>query len=253
MELTIEKVQHYLGLDDWTGDVITDYASEYGEPGYSFRYGGETPMFLIGDWWCRCMKDGWRKWQPASHYYTKGGFDADGVWQFGKWTHYEGKIVSDLHDHQAHHPRFWAQLEAQGVEWAFYDEWVVIDDKAWRTEADSYSWESSIRYSESYGDWLTPDSDIEEWIADSVNDPHRCLTSHYHRAVEEAGFTERECGFANGWFEGMNDDPVKITEAIRNDPYIDEELDILFVLSEASQFYFRFCVFTRPTNHFEEE
>jgi hypothetical protein len=215
-----------------------DWANEYGEPGYSFRHGAETPLIILGDFWCRCGKNP-KAGQPKSWTYQREGEPVQLI---------EGK---DLHAYEEHLPRVWAQMEAQGVEFEWHDEWMVDHDndaKAYRTEADSYSWESQVRMTDN-GDWLTPDSDIEDWIADSVNDPHRCLTSHYAHAVEEAGFEERECGFASGWYEGQNDDPVKITEAIRREH---DDIDILFVLSGVGQFDVHFCVYTRSTNHEEE-
>jgi hypothetical protein len=233
MELSLDTIQRFTQpLMDEGGD----WANDYGEPGYHFPYGATTPIIVLGDFWCRCGKNP-DAGKPRHFGYGRRDEPVRLV---------EGK---DLHSYENHHPRVWAQMESQGVQFEWSDEWMVDYEngaKAYRTQADSYSWQPSVQFTDD-GEYLTPDSDIEDWIEWAVNDPRKCLMDQYHWAIEEAGYTERECGFASGWFEGMNDDPVKITEAIRREH---DDIDILFVLSETSQFYVRFCVFTRST---EEE
>lgn len=105
------------------GMTVTDYALDYGEPGYSITTtcddGDETPVIVLGSWW------------------VNGG------------DHFERRW-----------PRLNAQLEAQGVELVWHDEWTVDGDasKAYRTQPDSMWWRPSYVYNE-HSDMLTPDTD----------------------------------------------------------------------------------------------
>jgi hypothetical protein len=189
--------------------IVTDYAEKYGEPGYSLADGA---CFLIGDWWCR---------------------DAD------------CKYADGLHDIQSHHPRVWAALEEAGWETAFYDEWIVIDGKAYRTQPDSYSWQATAVYDEDYGDYLTPDDDIETWVEYMVNNPRKCLRSGLFTDDELAGqgFRILESGLESGWHPGQTDDPEAITRTIREEH--GDDVDVLFMLEGVGQFDIRFCVLIR--------
>ena len=228
MELSHGTVQGIVTrlMDDGT---VYDHAGEYGEPGYSFD-NDETPIFLIGHWWCRCGKNphaGKRK-----------------PWAYDREEFY---LPTDLHSINEHHPRLWAQLESQGVETAFDDEWTVIDGKAYRTQPDSYSWQSSIQYDDESGEYLTPDDDIEDWIAWAVNDHQRCLMSDYRSDLRDAGYVQWEPDdphrYESGWHPGQTDDPKVVTDEIRETLPDD---DIVFVLDETSQFYVGFSAWTRP-------
>lgn len=210
--------------------VVTDYANEYGEPGYDFtiRADTETPMFLMGDWWCKCGNNP-RAGQPKS-------WDRDRV-----------IAPDDLHSVQEHHPRLWQQLEDQGVVTEWCDEWIVDHEhgKAYRTQPDCYQWQPTAIITD-VGDLLTPDHDIEEWIGYMVNTPTRCLP----RAVftegdlRAAGFEPYNGLYENGWHPGQNDDPRQITDKIRAER--GDDLDIVFYLDGTSQFYIEFTAWVRP-------
>lgn len=229
MQLSHEWIRTNVVEPLWHSGVVTDYASEYGEPGYDFGYKAETPIFLIGYWWCRC---GNNPHAGRPKYGLRG--DEEGVVQPG-----------DLHSVDQHHPRVWAQLESQGVESAFYDEWTVVDGKAYRTTADSYTWQSSIQLTDD-GEYLTPDDDIEEWVAWAVNDHQRCLMREYRHQLAEAGFVKWEPDdphdYQAGWHPGQTDEPKVVTDEIRET----SDDDIVFVLDETSQFYVGFSAWTRP-------
>lgn len=211
-------------------DVVYDWCDDYGEPGYTKDK--EDGVIIFGDIWCDGKHRGKR--ERCKHE--------------DRWSR-EGK--TKLHSIEVHYPRLFAAMEEQGIEFQWHDEWIVQheESKAYRVQADSYQWESSILWTD--GDFLTPEDDIELWIDEVVNNPRKCLPSHVwsNEQIEEQGFEEHECGFRNGWFDGMNDDPVKISEEIRRRE--GEDVDILFKLSFASQFHIGFCVFVR--NNKEEE
>lgn len=199
MELSTQLVERL--IEPLQGETITDTASEYGEPGYG-TYTRNGPI-LFGSWWCRtCDK-------------------ADG-----------------LHDVQSHHPRFWAQLESQGYEFEWYDEWWVDYEtsKAYRTQADSYHWQSSIQWNEDICNFLTPDHDDSDWIEWAMNDPDRCLMARF-RHLE--GWTLLEDRLENGWHQGMDDKPA---DAVKHVP---DGYDYVFVLDETSQFYITFSLYIK--------
>lgn len=215
-----------------------DYCDDYGEPGYSFPYGAETPMFVAANWWCRCGKN--------PHAGKPKGWDGNKVTQPG-----------DLHDFGAHHPRIFAQMEAQGVEMHWNDEWWIDHEtgKAYRTQADSYSWQSSIQWNEDICDYMTPDHDFDVWIEWAVNNTSRCLMARYRSDLEAAGFTQWEPNdphrYHSGWYEGMTDDPVKVRAEI--DRWSDNQEDVVFLLDETSQFYVGFSAWTRPTTEDDDD
>ncbi len=64
------------------------------------------------------------------------------------------------------------RLEKQGYELEWSDEWYVDSSsspaKAYRTQPDGHGWESRLRMID--GNYLTPDSDAQEWIDAALND-----------------------------------------------------------------------------------
>lgn len=205
MELSTNFIRRTIIEPGWSNGELTDYADEYGEPGYSFPYGASTPMILLADW----NRIGTR------------------------------------------HPRVFAQLESQGVEMVWCDEWVVDHEgasKAYRTQADSYSWQSSILWTD--GDFLTPDDGIDAWIEEVVDNSRRCLPSNVWSASEltAAGFVQwmpdDPQRYESGWHAGQTDDPANVTREIRETAgYASAE--IVFLLDESSQFYVGFSAWTR--------
>lgn len=211
-----------------------DYANEYGEPGYSFPHGAETPLFVAANWWCRCGHN------PYAGRPKRGYSGGEPLIQ-----------PTDLHSFSDHRPRLWAQMESQGVELHWNDEWWVDYEtgKAYRTQADSYSWQSSIQWNEDMCDYMTPDHDFDVWLDWALNDTSRCLMARFRSDLESAGFTQWEPNdphrYHNGWHEGMTDDPVKVRAEI--DRWSDHQEDVVFLLDETSQFYVGFSAWTRPT------
>lgn len=195
-------------------ETVHDVVPEYGEPGYSTRGG----PILLGDWWCR----------DRSCNYPD--------------TYDDGK--KKVHGLEYHYPRVFAFLEREGCELEWYDEWTAIYDenKCYRVEGTSYSWEPRVQWSDDLEDYMTPETDAETWIEWATNDPRKCLFSWYPDAeLERLGFVERQCDYESGWY-GVEDDPTKILEAIK----AREDVDVLFKLAGVEQFRVRFCVYVRP-------
>ena len=191
-----------------------DHAAEYGEPGYNLS-GDNTPMVVLGSYWCRCDK-------------------------FGD---------DRMHDIARHYPHAFERLEENGVVFEWYDEWMVDyhTSKAYRTQSDSYHWKPSVILTED-GEWLTPDDELETWIDWCANDSTRCLPSNLYDGsdLESVGFERWEGTFESGWHPHQTDDPATIESAIRA-AHEDTELDIVFVLDNVGQFDMRFSAYFRPT------
>lgn len=217
MEITYKTISK-MWQDDRFQSAGFDYCAEYGEPGYQ-RVG--TAGVLLADWWCKC----------------------------GTVLREDG--TPELHGFELHYPRLFAALEEQGYELEWSDEWVVDHEsgKCYRTQGDSYSWQSSILWTD--GDFLTPDAGIDAWIEELVNDPHRCMTSTVWTRgdLEGAGFVQWERDdphtYESGWHPGQDDDPEAITQQIRAE--LGDDVEILFYLDDSGQFDVRFSAWTRGT------
>ena len=207
--------------------TITDTADTYGEPGY--RLDNPNGVLLFGDWWCR----------DKDCDYTET---------------YDGNLAGQkkCHEVELHYARLFSILEAAGAEFHFYDEWWVDYNtgKAYRTEADSYSWQSSIMWCEDYGDFLTPDDDVSLWVDAVVNNPRSCIPAWIDdAALADLGYVERECGYESGWY-GQEDNPEAILKAIReNEP----EADVVFKLDRVEQFRVTFCTYVKSADEDEDQ
>ena len=147
-------------------------------------------------------------------------------------------------------------LEAAGFELEWYDEWAIDyeHDKAYRTQPNSYHWESSIRWTED-GCMLTPDDSPSDWIDEfKIYDQGQLGTLGAlpswitEQDLEDAGYEkfpdEGSPDFENGWFPGQRDDPKSIANSIFDNM---SDVDcIVFRITEQSQFYVKFQAwFTR--------
>lgn len=197
-------------------DKGVDIANEYGEPSYSCE-----GSVIIGDFWCRCDKI------ESAH---------------------------GLHGIEAHYPRLFAALEEQGHELEWNDEWVVDYEtsKAWRIQPDSYSWTPSVVHDE-YGELITPDSDISEWIGWAKNETSRALTRSMvsREALEAEGYELMSEGHESGWYPGQNADPEKIAKELEDlIPFV----DIIFYIGSVGQFDMAFDVYvSRPESEDDDD
>jgi hypothetical protein len=193
--------------------VVYDIVGDYGEPGY--RLGSGKDGIILGDY--------------------NGNY--------GDRESANGTFVDT-------HPRFMTQL-AEQYELEWHDEWTIDydNDKAYRTQADSYSWQSSILWTES-GDMLTPDDSLETWVDELKNNPKKILTHFGPTELRAIGFERWPADdeyFESGWHPGQTDDPTTVTEHVRHE--LGDTVDILFYLDHAQQFDIRWTAYVRPVDN----
>lgn len=221
-------------LSPWLGDGDWQSASDYGEPGYSFRHDATTGIVVLGNYWCNCGKN------PMT--------GKQGQYAGGSNPYYVTK-PSDLHDLASHHPRVWRQMELQGVEFEWYDEWTIDSDhdKAYRTQSDSYHWMPAYQLTDT-GDMLTADDDIAEWVEWAKNNPQRCIPTRIVKRdqLEAAGFMLIHDRLENGLHHGMDDDPQAYYDMESGKVGQDgSKWDYVFMLDDVSQFYITFSMMAR--------
>lgn len=156
-------------------------------------------------------------------------------------------LLGDWNERKRIHKRLFAQLESQGVQFEWYDEWEAIDGKAYRSQPDSYGWECSIALTNDC-EWLTPEDDLETWIEWALEGNRLINDSqvpNLARKLTEAGWTRMpdEDAYENGWHPGQTDEPSEIRKAILAEHGPDTQ--IVFALVENSQFYIRFAAYYR--------
>jgi hypothetical protein len=135
------------------------------------------------------------------------------------------------------------RLSAQGYELEWSDEWYIDYDhsKAYRTSPDSYGWESQLMFSEGAGDYLTPDDNASEWIAECENNPRTALPSWIDAAdLEAAGYERANEIYESGFFPGQNDEPEKIAVKLES-----AGKEYVFQITHVQQFDIRFHVWIK--------
>lgn len=221
MKLSTETIDGICQRFEW------DWCGQYGEPGYGSYSGEGTTRVVLGYYWLSPGKDGWheklRNPDRPDDPYPLAGMSM-------RW------------------PRLIAALEEQGVELEWADEWAIDyeHDKAYRTTGDSYGWTRAFVWDD-YGNMLTPDDDLDEWIAWAVNNNDRCIADSMVGNVDvklaEAGWTRwNDYPMENGWHQGMDDTPQAATLRIRTEH---PHCDIVYAIDEVSQFYSRFSAWYR--------
>lgn len=183
--------------------------------------------------------------------------ESDVVYAYGNDHRFNGGSVDDpiivmsgeMSDKLNKHRALERAAESAGIDLVHYDEYTVDYEtgKAWRTQPDSYFWQPAVVWDEN-GNMLTPDDDIEYWIEWAKNNPSRCITKAMlpDSVLHEAGFEyypSDDERYENGLHQGMDDDPVKLYESVRASL---PESDIIFRLTESSQFYVTFKMMSRP-------
>lgn len=144
------------------------------------------------------------------------------------------------------------QLEEHGHELEWSDEWAVCHrNKAWRTIPTHYGWQSSIVVTDD-GELLTRDDSVEDWIEyakiwDEGQEP-RCVPGWITESdLIDQGFQKHpdpdSDDFESGWHPGQTDDPKSIASAILKNS--ESYCEIVFRLSESSQFYVKFQAWVR--------
>jgi len=87
----------------------------------------------------------------------------------------------------------------------------------------------------------------EGYIEHLVNNPDSANTFLSNEKLEELGFIKLDEIYENGFHQGMNDDPNKIFNKLKDKYY-----DIIFNISETSQFYVTFDVYVKQDRELEE-
>jgi len=186
-------------------------------------------------------------WDMASSYGEPGYSGASLVVLGYYWCRCDG----DLHDIFSHYPHLAERFRDLGIEFQWSDEWQEIDDKAYRTTGDSYSWQPSAILTDDC-EWVTIDDDYSEILAWAADNPSRCVPANFMTAtdLQAAGFTQYEYDgqppYESGWHPGQTDDPSAILDAIR-DAHGDS-VEVVFYLDENSQFYSRWTAWLREVS-----
>lgn len=132
----------------------------------------------------------------------------------------------------------WLETVGYALEWS--DEWTIVDGKAYRTQPDCYSWESSLILTDD-GEYLTRDdspSDILECLAMSDHGhPVRCVPSWVSvDSLTSEGYALFKGELESGMFLGQTDNPEKIARQA----FEQGAERVIFRKVENSQFYCRF-------------
>lgn len=135
------------------------------------------------------------------------------------------------------YPNIMKYLE-ENYELEWYDEWYICYNtgKAYRTQPNSYGWESQIMYSESIGGYLTPDDDISFWIDEAkisdYNETIKALPSFFcGDEIEKEGFKLIGETFENGYY-GKVDSPKEIAKELFEEGFT----ELVFQIDYTSQF-----------------
>lgn len=202
--------------------LLTDYAGDYGEPGYSSNL-DEFDGILFANWnsfgWDYRQQAEWRKANPT-------GMMPD------RWP----RIVKALE-------------ERYELEWS--DEWLVIDDKAYRSRHDSYGWQPSFVWWD--GDLVSVDelveSGFDDWLDQEIVDqPDRAINVHrdLRPTLREHGWSQvpdTDTWFENGWHPGQDDNPEALMAEWKAQHPHDR---VLFYINGVGQFDLRFTMWSKP-------
>jgi len=215
------------------GDLTASDKSWKRERGEVFRKEADQHFSTVEVLQRFCEVNG-RECEWADEYGEPGYGPAEKGILLCNWNH----IPKALHD----------RLEAQGFELEWSDEWAVDYSrspcKAYRTQPDSHGWECRLRMTD--GDYLFPDDDPEDWIADALNENNRPLPSWFDEAaLTAAGFAlldgeDKEVGF----HPGQDETPEKFTPAItaRGD-------DFVLQVTDRGQFDVRYRIWIRSKDY----
>lgn len=129
-------------------------------------------------------------------------------------------------------------LEKAGYELEWSDEWVIdySNDKAYRSQPDSYSWECQFIVGD--GDYIFPDDGAQAFIDALSNDTWNarwgCLPSWVSNVdLADAGYSLVEGRLEHGWHPGQTDTP----EEQAKKAFADGAERVVFRKVENSQFY----------------
>lgn len=133
-------------------------------------------------------------------------------------------------------------LESAGYSLEWEDEWTRCDQcgKALRTSPDSYQWQPSFVADESGYCCVDCLGGDDEFLSDYL-DNHKRAVNITGLDLAKFGYHEIQCGFSVGW-STCSDNPEQIMESVRARGY----RNVLFQISDQSQFECGFCVWYKP-------
>lgn len=171
----------------------------------------------------------------------------DGVWALGNWNVAPKRLIE--------------ALERAGVELLWSDEYMTCGDcyRLMRCQSDSYHWQPKWIWGPDASeptclDCLTERYEVGDFSGDHhagyVNNPDTALNFPGAGAwLEGQGFApeedEDECEreYSNGLHRGMDDEPGPVLERLlAENP---KGTEVVFTVSEVSQFYTRFVAYVR--------
>lgn len=199
------------------GDIVTDICRGYAEPGY----GNDDTVVVFGNW-------------NTKRYPREGD--------------------APLTKSETIGSRLFDALERAGIEGEWLDEWVICGDcyKAFRSQADSYSWRMFGAFIEDACEYVCATcilADLPAYLPNYVNNSDRCLTFGKGSDLAALGFIQWAPDdpqrYESGWHPGQDAKPSEILSEIEEACEDRGEVEVVFVLDESSQFYVGFSAWFR--------
>lgn len=192
----------------WERGIITDHASEYGEPNYTNEHPG-API-LIGNFWCRCDEVPDLHSQEA-HYPDLA--DHDLLWD-DEWVTVGDKCYRTQPDSYGWQPT--AILLPDGCEY------VVPAEEGLPAMIEALDAIGNPRTA-LFARWFSPaDLTDDGWTVYAPDDPHT---------------------YETGWHPHQTDDPAQVLDLIRHSL---PDHETVFYISGTGQFDLRWQAWTRP-------
>lgn len=141
-------------------------------------------------------------------------------------------------------------LEEAGWELEWSDEWTIVDNKAYRTQADSYSWQPTAVCPPTDCEYITPEDGAELAIESFASEhPGEIYSLPYWVTdddLTEAGFELYADKLESGWYPGQTDDPVKISRQLLREG--GPARRVVARVDGVGQFDCRFSIWFAPCN-----
>lgn len=225
LDLVGDLIERELGERWGDGYIVTDVIVGYAEPGYGSLSLEGDEIVVLGDW-------NNKRWINSTLIGPQIPLTD------------EESLPSRLADMLS---------EIDGVEIEWLDEWCSCSEcnRAVRSQPNSYSWQpyyamlnecepvcadcllKDVEGSITAGDWINNSSNALTWIDGD-------------KLAETTDFVKWEPGnehdYANGWYEGQDDDPRKILEGILDRH---PSAEVVFVIDGVGQFDCHFSAYVR--------
>jgi len=165
------------------------------------------------------------------------------ILQQGKLNNEEFIIVEAYGDKE---DRYVNIMDQQSIEYGYSDEYTFCSDcgNIIRTSPNSYSWQPDYYIGDGFivcNECFNQEGYQQDYIETLINECTRVNQLLTDDQLLEIGYTQiNRDSYENGWHEGQNDDPKIIYNSLT-----DKYNNIVFSLSEQSQFYVRFDVYVK--------